>query len=309
VGETVRAAGAVLWRGSGADVEVAVVHRPRYDDWSLPKGKLDRGETVPAAAEREVLEETGFRAVLGRHLTTVNYPVEESVKTVDYFSARAASGEFVPNDEVDDLRWLPAAEAAKQVSYPHDRAVLDEFVRLPADLITTLLVRHAKAGKRENWDGDDELRPLSPAGRRQVEALRKVLPLWDPRRVHSAPPLRCVESVRPLAEDIGVPVILEPRLSEKGYEPDPDAALVRFLEIVSGEGTAVVCSQGGVIPGLLSSLAALSGLPLDDVPSKKGSVWVLSFTRPAGKWSTSEPPASWPRLVDADYVGSSLPRP
>ncbi|MGI5505244.1 NUDIX hydrolase [Lentzea sp. CA-135723] len=304
-----KAAGAVLWRDADGDVEVAVVHRQRYDDWSLPKGKLDHGETIPACAVREVLEETGFSSVLGRHLRQVSYSVRGVPKTVDYYSALAVSGSFEVNDEVDSLRWLPVAEASALLTYGPDREVLEEFSRLPADLLVVLLVRHAKAGKRSEWHDDDDLRPLSDAGRRQAAALRTLLPLWAPTRVHTAPRVRCVDTVAAVASDLAVEMVEEHRLSEEGYWPDPDAGLVRLLEVASQEGRAVVSSQGGVIPSVVQSLAELGGLRLDEIPCKKGSTWVLAFTRPFGSWSTSDSPSRWPTLVSAHYLASPLPRP
>ena len=125
VDKDVLAAGAVLWRSDGdsSDPEVAVIHRPRYDDWSLPKGKVDPGETEPVTAVREVHEETGHRAHLGRRLASVSYPVEQGIKRVRYWAARSVGGEFTPNSEVDELKWLPVAAAMKQLGYPHDRKV------------------------------------------------------------------------------------------------------------------------------------------------------------------------------------------
>ncbi len=305
----IKAAGAVLWRDAGGDVEVAVVHRQRYDDWSLPKGKLDEGETIPACAVREVEEETGFSCVLGRHLRQVSYSVKGTSKTVDYYAAEAVSGSFAANDEVDSLRWLPVAQARELLTYEPDREVLAEFDRLPADLLLVLLVRHAKAGKRSEWNGDDNLRPLSDAGRRQAAALRLLLPLWSPTRVHTAPRVRCADTVRGVAKDLSVELVEEHRLSEEGYWPDPDAGLVRLLEVAAEEGRAVVCSQGGVIPSLARTLAEMGGLRLDEFPCKKGSTWVLAFTRPFGTWSTSDSPSSWPTLVSAHYLPTALPRP
>ncbi|USX56909.1 NUDIX hydrolase [Lentzea sp. HUAS12] len=304
-----KAAGAVLWRDAGGNVEVAVVHRQRYDDWSLPKGKLDQGETIPACAVREIEEETGFSCVLGRHLNQVSYSVKGVPKTVDYYAAEAVSGSFAANEEVDELRWLPVTEASALLTYAPDREVLDEFARLPADLLLVLLVRHAKAGKRSEWDDDDDLRPLSDAGWRQAAALRALLPLWAPVRVHTAPRVRCVDTVRGVAEDLGVDIVQEHRLSEEGYWPDPDAGLVRLLEVAALEGRAVVSSQGGVIPSVVQSLAEMGGLRLDEIPCKKGSTWVLAFTRPFGTWSTSDSPSRWPTLVSAHYLASALPRP
>ncbi|GAB3907357.1 hypothetical protein GCM10029964_105460 [Kibdelosporangium lantanae] len=220
--DRVAAAGAVVWRAG----LVAVVHRPRYDDWTLPKGKLEPGETVPAAAAREVEEETGYRVVLGRHLNTVRYSVRTrkggtAEKQVDYFAATATGGAFHPNEEVDNLRWLPVGEASEILSYPQDRAVLAEFSRLPAETTSVLLVRHAKAGKREDWEGADDARPLSPAGQRQAEALRRLLPLFGADHVHSAPLERCVRTVAGLAADLGRTVVPEPQLSEKAFADAP----------------------------------------------------------------------------------------
>lgn len=285
---TVRAAGAVLWRtgtdGTGG-VEVAVVHRPRYDDWSLPKGKLDPGETVPAAAAREVAEETGFSCVLGPLLSHCHYQVRGQSgvladKTVTYFGARARGGTFQPNDEVDALRWLSPSAARNVLDYDGEIEALDEFLRLGTNLTTVLLVRHAKAGKRDNWRGDDDLRPLTPAGNRQVDVLRTVLPLFGPDRVHSAPRLRCVQTVQGIADDVGTRIEHEPLLSEEGYWGDPAASLARLRALAADAGTPLISSQGKVIPNLVRTLAERDGVALDDVPSKKGSVWLLTFRRP-----------------------------
>ncbi|ALG15552.1 NUDIX hydrolase [Kibdelosporangium phytohabitans] len=287
------AAGAVAWR----DGAVAVVHRPRYDDWTLPKGKLDSGETAPMAAVRELAEETGFRVVLGRHLNTVRYSVRGAPKHVDYFAARAVDGAFEPNDEVDRMRWLAPARAREILTYPQDVAVLDEFVRLPPQTTTVLLVRHAKAGKREDWSGADIDRPLSPAGLRQAAALRDLLPLFGADRMYSAPPARCVQTIAGLAADLGRTVRIEPSLGELRYSGDPAAAVAALREIAGGEGIAVVSSQGGVIPGLISAYARDSGLDLPEVRAKKGSLVVLTFVQPGLG------------LVSADYYPSPLPKP
>lgn len=305
---TIRAAGAVLWRhGEAGGLEIAVVHRPRYDDWSLPKGKVDPGETTAAAASREVVEETGFLHVLGRFLSTIAYTVPARggagsiPKTVDYFSARAESGAFDPNSEVDALRWVSPEKARGMLTYSMDVAVLDEFIALGANLTTVLLVRHAKAGKREGWTGDDDLRPLSDAGLRQAEALRALLPLFRPDRIVSAPRLRCVQTVSPLAEDLGVGVEHESTLSEEVYWQDPALGIARMLSVVSHGGTPVICSQGGVIPDLVGALATRAGLSVGRIVSKKGSIWQLSFE--------SDPDDTRPLLRAAHYLPSPLPTP
>ena len=304
----IHAAGAVLWRGTPGAPEIAVVHRPRYDDWSLPKGKLDPGETAPVAAAREVLEETGFHPVLGRFLLRTRYTVSHgqdgdiASKSVDYFSARADVGRFVPNDEVDELRWLTPRAAEPLLTQRTDVDVLRAFCALPLDLTTVLLVRHAKAGKRADWAGDDDLRPLSGAGARQAEALRRTLPLFGPDRVFSAPRLRCVQTVRGIADDLGARIADEPVLSEEDYWRDPEIGVNRLLTIVAGGGTPLICSQGGVIPDVVGVLAERDGVapgiggPGTEIPSKKASLWLLAFRRPVAD--------SGPKLVAAEYFPS-----
>ncbi|MFL6141409.1 MAG: NUDIX hydrolase [Labedaea sp.] len=287
------AAGAVLWR-TADPLEIAVVHRPRYDDWSLPKGKLEPGENVWRAAAREVAEETGFSAVLGRHVGRVRYRVSRPVaadKTVDYLAARAHAGAFRPNSEVDLLRWVTPAEAANLLSYPHDAEIVRAFLALPPDLATAMLVRHAKAGSRSRWHRPDEARPLSERGWQEVKALRTLLPLFGVSQVHAAPLVRCVQTVQPIAEDLGVETVQEPLLSEETYTGQEQQAVARFREVVGGGGIPALCSQGGVIPDLVARLAAEAELPMSDPESRKASAWVLSFHRGA-----------IPRLAAADYI-------
>ena len=112
-------------------MELAVVHRPKYDDWSLPKGKLVADETDVDAALREVREETGFNAELGRDLGEVRYRNKGRPKVVRYWDMHATEGEFVADDEVDDLRWLTADAALRQLSYDRDREVVQRFLGRP----------------------------------------------------------------------------------------------------------------------------------------------------------------------------------
>lgn len=127
----VRAAGGVIWRLSTGTIEVALVHRPKYQDWTFPKGKLELGETDEQAAHREVLEETGFECVLGRELSPVRYrDAKNRVKQVRYWEMTIASGSFLANDEVDELIWLPISEARSRLTYGHDADLLQSFARL-----------------------------------------------------------------------------------------------------------------------------------------------------------------------------------
>jgi 8-oxo-dGTP diphosphatase len=124
----VKAAGGVVWRRAGDTVAIAVAHRPRYDDWSLPKGKLDKGESWEEAALREVEEETGLRCRLGEELDPTSYEDRKGrAKVVRYWLMEPAEEvTFTPNDEVDELRWLAPPEAADVLSYPHDAELVRE---------------------------------------------------------------------------------------------------------------------------------------------------------------------------------------
>jgi 8-oxo-(d)GTP phosphatase len=280
----VRAAGAVLWRhpeDAAHEVEVALVHRPRYDDWSFPKGKLDAGESMPAAAVREVAEETGQRVRLGPALADVYYEVPDGHKIVRYWSAESRGGTFVANGETDELRWVSPDRAATLLSYQRDVDVLHRFGSIGVPTSTVLLVRHAKAGSRHQWKGDDDLRPLSGSGREQAQQLAALLPLYGPDRILSAPPLRCRETVAPLGDHLGMAVGDEPLFGEEGYWADPAAARARLHALAGEPGITVLCSQGGVIPDLVAVLAEESPHPLDvdpdDIPARKASTWVLGF--------------------------------
>ncbi len=293
----VYAAGAVLWRpGNGDtgnhDIEIAVIHRPRYDDWSLPKGKVDPGETAPRAAVREVREETGQHAILGRRLDLVSYPIDQGVKKVFYWAARSIGGEFVPGNEVDGLVWLPIAEAMQKLDYTQDRKVLRHFNKKPADTQTLLVVRHGTAGRKSRFSGDDAKRPLDKRGRAQAEALVPQLLAFGASQVHAADRVRCHQTVEPLAEDLDVPVHNEPTLTEEAYAKNAKRGRHRILDIAEEQGTPVVCTQGKVIPDLIAWWCERDGVRPDKSRNHKGSTWVLSL--------------SDGRLVAADHIGGAV---
>jgi 8-oxo-dGTP pyrophosphatase MutT (NUDIX family) len=264
-------------------LQTAVVHRPKYDDWSLPKGKPEEGEHLLQTAYREVLEETGLDVVLGRRSVRTRYEVRVpdggmAAKEVDYWTAQWAGGEFRANDEVDELRWLPVAEAAALCTHDHDRAVLADLERDDLPLMpSVVLVRHGRAGDRSDWDGPDELRPLDGKGRRQAQRLAEVLPLLRPTAVFSAPRTRCEQMVAPLAESLSLPVVPLPALAEEEFQAAPEAGLATLEGLLTRTtpGVTVVCSQGGAIPSALMALGVrVHGARLFP-PSAKGSAWVL----------------------------------
>ena len=127
--DVVLAAGGVVWRRKKRSaVEVLLVHRPKYDDWTLPKGKLDDGESAEEAAVREVEEETGFRVSLGQELPSTDYHDRFGrPKNVRYWVMDITGGDFEPNREVDEVRWLSVDDAKGALSYPRDRNVLEAF--------------------------------------------------------------------------------------------------------------------------------------------------------------------------------------
>ena len=291
------AAGAILWRRpqKGKELEIALIHRPRYDDWSFPKGKVEQGETTVVAAVREVAEETGMTCLLGRHLDRVAYPVPGSRrrKRVDYWAAESIGGEFEPNREVDTLRWLPVSQVLANISYPIDRRVMRKFMARPVDTKTVLVVRHAKAGRSSRYKGDDNLRPLDKTGELEALALVPQMLAFGATHIHSADRVRCTQTVQPLAHMLDADIRLEPTLSEEGYASDRDAGRIRARKIATKNGIRVICSQGKVIPDLLKWWADNDGLRLPPARNRKASMWVLSLHDG--------------RLVAADHIDSPLP--
>lgn len=274
----IRAAGGVVWRPAAGGVEVCLVHRPRYGDWSLPKGKLDAGEHPLRAAVREVAEETDVRAVPQVRLPTARYRSEGRPKSVDYWSMRAAAqGGFQPDTEVDDVAWFPADRAVRQVSYPHDAEVIAAFAALPPVTATLLLVRHAHAGRRGTWTAPDTGRPLDAEGWAQAQALAALVALIRPTRLVSASARRCVQTLDPAAALLDLPIEVVGDLDEPrpGQQPDECAlaAAARLTALAAAGEPVAVCSQGKVIPGALERLTGRS----DDFTTPKGGGWLLAF--------------------------------
>jgi 8-oxo-(d)GTP phosphatase len=263
----IRAAGGVVRRRQRGTVEIALVHRPRYDDWTFPKGKALEAEADEQTAEREVREETGMRCDLGPELETIRYRDRFGrPKTVRYWLMVPTGGTFTPNREVDDLRWVDAAAARSMLTYEHDRRVLADALRFDRPVY---LVRHAKAGDRGAWSGDDLHRPLSRRGQAQAEGLVSLFQDIPIDHVVSSPATRCLQTVRPLAAQRSIHVGSRDELLE-GASLGATLGLVR-----SSAGAVVACSHGDVIPSLVTHLAD-RGVPMLDPPVwKKGSTWIL----------------------------------
>ena len=264
----VLAAGAVVWRLSGDRFEVALVHRPRYRDWSWPKGKLEPGESAPAAAVREVAEETGTPVVLGVPLPSMRYQTPDGLaKHVRYWAARVAGDDDgaalsarpqvrrAAIDEIDDMIWVPASTAADMLTRPTDRRPLGVLQRLwdHGRLSTRVLVvaRHGRARKRSAWDGNEETRPLTTQGRAQADALVAVLAAFGVREIVTSPWERCRRTVAPYAEGTGLPVHTMGALTEAAHAADPAAAVAACSDYLSRPRDAVVVTHRPVLPALM----------------------------------------------------------
>jgi 8-oxo-dGTP pyrophosphatase MutT (NUDIX family) len=283
----IRAAGAVLWRDSpspAAGPEVAVIHRPKYDDWSFPKGKLKNGEHLLDGVVREVAEETGILPRLGRRLPPSAYPKDDRLKRVDYWAARhagPAAGHSVPNEEVDRLEWLPVTEAERRLTYSHDVDLLREFAAGPLHTWPLVILRHGSAGDKNSWNGPDELRPLDERGRAEAVRLAGLLSAYGPARPISSSTARCVETLLPYARQLGGSLYTD--MAFTIGETVPDLALDRLLELADAGVPAIVCTHGEIVSEAITGLCRRLGEKVPDEPAlRKGAFWVAHLAAGEG---------------------------
>lgn len=251
--EVVSAGAVVLGRGG----EVLLVHRPRYDDWSFPKGKLDRGEHATAAAVREVEEETGVRVRLGLPLADQKYPIRAGTKRVRYWIGRAVgdgdvSG-YAPNTEIDEVGWFPIDKARRRLSYEFDVDTLAEALEHRRKTRTLVILRHSQARSRKAWRSDDRERPLLATGRHQATKLVPVLGAYDVRRLLSSSSSRCVQTLEPYAAATGGRLRTDHLLSEEDASRGGIRRLVTGLLDDLGDrpasaGVLVLCTHRPVLP-------------------------------------------------------------
>ncbi|WP_018654518.1 NUDIX hydrolase [Actinomadura flavalba] len=269
--DPIRAAGAVLWRDGPSGVQVAVAHRPHYDDWSFPKGKLDPGEHILETVVREVIEETGVVPRLGRRLPTITYEVGGRAKTVDYWAATpVAAPEFTPNDEVDALEWLDVEAAADRLSYAHDAGLLRAFAAAPARTWPLVVLRHASAGDKHAWTEPDELRPLDARGRTDAALVSGLLAAFGRFQVVSSATARCLETVLPYVRRTRAPLRTDAELTVG--EPHTGGLVDGLL---AAAAPAVLCTHGETVGHLVTALCAtLKADPPDDPCLPKAGFWV-----------------------------------
>lgn len=253
----IQAAGAVLWRkNSQSEIEIAVIHRPRYDDWSIPKGKVENNESHIATAYREVLEETGYTSTFGPEIGNVIYKLEGAPKEVRYWAAQAhdvAEGKPSP-EEVDQLEWLTPKLAKERLTNKDDRKIVDYFLEFGIDTFPIVLLRHAKALKRDDWDGDDGDRPLEHRGQLQAKRLLPIYLPFGTKEFHTSDALRCIETIEPMVRALSVVPIYSADLSEYGYAKDKDVPLDYVQDLMDRGVPALVCSHNPIIPKLVKKL-------------------------------------------------------
>jgi 8-oxo-dGTP pyrophosphatase MutT (NUDIX family)/phosphohistidine phosphatase SixA len=266
------AAGAVCWRIIDGRVHVLVVHRTVYGDVTIPKGKVDPGESLPRTAVREIAEETGLQVALGVPLGVSRYPLPSGrEKIVHYWAAEVSDravqrSTFKPNAEIAALEWVTIKRARSYLSYEPDVEILDAFAKLlDQDVTSTFslaVVRHGKAVGRSSWSGDDATRPLTERGVEQAAGLVATLSAWAPKRIVSSPAVRCVTTVTPLAAAAGLEIKRDAGISQDAWESGEDEVRRVVGKRVRAGKSAIICSHGPVLPEIMREVALATGTPL-----------------------------------------------
>jgi 8-oxo-dGTP pyrophosphatase MutT (NUDIX family)/phosphohistidine phosphatase SixA len=284
----VLAAGAVCWRMVGGKPRILVVHREARADVSLPKGKLDPGETLPETAVREIREETGLTITLGAPLGTVDYTLPGGRdKVVYYWSAEVDDhslelAKFTPNGEIAGLEWLPLGRARKKLTYPHDLDVVDRFAELlkagRARTFAIVAVRHGKAVPPQAWDGPDSTRPLMHRGTDQAVSIAPGIAAFGPEKIISSTATRCIATVEPLSRLTRLPIKATADISQDAYEQGDSGVPDVVARRLKKKRSTVVCSHGPVLPLIIEQLAAQTATPPDASLRRAASLGTGDFT-------------------------------
>lgn len=272
----IRAAGTVVLRGKGKATEVLIVHRSHRDDWSLPKGKRDKGEYMAATAVRETLEETGIEVVLGAPLNPIKYESFGIPKIVRYWLAKPTDPKILngekdfpdgwqPNDEVDELRWVRASRVNGILTYDQDVEVVEEALGLSRNTVPFILLRHSDAQKRVDFAEDhkgnppaDQLRPLAPEGVELTPAIADAINAYGIDYAYSSPAKRCVDTLAP-SFATKASLNIEEVFSEEGAKKNPTASKKRIKELIEIAEPIVLCSHRPVMPLLIRTISKESG--------------------------------------------------
>jgi 8-oxo-dGTP diphosphatase len=264
------AAGVVAIRGE-ENREVLLVHRPRYDDWSLPKGGVEGDEAYPETAVREFMEETGHRvAQLGMPLGHISYPLSGVMKHVYWWRGVVAHrrvGAPLDPKEIDQAAWVPVGQAVARMSYDDEAEVLEAALSAP-DTTPFIVARHAKALAREDWDKPDPLRPLAARGKRQAARLRSLLNCYGITALASSSSIRCVQTLQPMVTKRKSPKSIELcyALSEESAQANPllVSQTMRSLRSKSLETglPMAVCGHRPVLPEMIETLGITYDHPM-----------------------------------------------
>jgi 8-oxo-dGTP diphosphatase len=308
------AGGAILWRKEKGELRVLMIHRSRYDDWSWPKGKLDKGESVSEAAVREIKEETGLRVTLGAKLFIAEYKLDNGSKKVVHYWAAEVTNEalkkqnFQPDDEVSKFEWLSVADAKKRMSYKHDNDPLKALVALneknQLDTRPFIVLRHAKATTRSDWAKGEATRPLLKQGLAQAQALTYILNSYGPKLVVTSRWKRCLDTVQPFVKKHKIKLVERSQLSELGAKNGPQRTHKLINNLVETEKRVVVCSHRPALPTIIEALGAYGDKAQrkeleEALILKPGDMCVVHFAKGSGKKKAKivgiefEGPASW----------------
>lgn len=278
----IRAAGALLWReNSQLEIEIALIHRPRYGDWSLPKGKIDDSETTLQCAYREVFEETGVKARFTRELGSVEYQESGELKRVKYWAAKAPSSDqqFKVNDEVDEIKWLTPEAATSLVTHDSDKSIIENFLSQEPRTDTLIILRHTKALERGDWDDLDSKRTLNEKGFQQSENLITHFAPFAIDEIYSSDYLRCVQTVTPLADVRNLRITEIPSLNEETFEIDPGRSISFANATKQDEKNILLCSHNPVIPTMLRGILNTKLKNKDLIKLEPGDAWIVHRVR------------------------------
>jgi len=275
--EAISAAGAVVWRKHKDNfTEVAIIHRPKYDDWSFPKGKIEVGESLIACAHREVLEETNLQTEFGPHLGQVEYFTPDGLKKVTYWSAKViAEKPFRTNSEVDQLKWIPITKVIEVLTNETDKEIFDKFVKVKFNSKPFILLRHAKAITRDEWQGEDDDRPLSSSGQNQAMRLLSTYQVFNIDQIHSSDAVRCYDTVKSMAKGLDIKLEVSSKLSENTYKKDKEKAFDYVSELIKEDKSILICSHNPILPKMLNKLTKKSEIEADEDKLSPADGWVI----------------------------------